>query len=62
VEGEQVPRVQPAAVGNPVAFQERSGSLQHLGLVDQDAPGPRGGLQQSREQGAGPAGDVGDRA
>jgi hypothetical protein len=39
--------MQPAAVANPVAFQEGSGALQHPGLVD---------------QGAGPAGDVGDRA
>jgi hypothetical protein len=39
-----------------------SGALQHLGLVDQDAPGTRGGLEHGRHQGAGPAGDVGDRA
>jgi hypothetical protein len=54
--------MQPAAVANPVAFQEGSGALQHPGLVDQDAPGARGGLQHRRHQGAGPAGDVGDRA
>ena len=59
--GEQVPMVQPAAVGNPVAFQDGPGPLQHLGLVDQDAPGTRGGLEHGRQQGADPAGDVGDR-
>jgi hypothetical protein len=35
--GEQVPRAQRTAVGNPPAFQEGSGTLQYLGLVDQDA-------------------------
>jgi hypothetical protein len=34
--------MQPAAVANPVAFQEGSGALQHLGLVDQDALGAPG--------------------
>jgi hypothetical protein len=62
VGGEQVAWVQPAAVGNPLAVQERPGVLEHLGLVDQDAAGPRGGLEHGRQQGAGPAGDVGDHA
>ena len=39
--GEQVPGVQRAAVGDPVAFQEGSGARQHPGLVDQDAAGAR---------------------
>jgi hypothetical protein len=43
-----------------VAFQDGPGALQHLGLVEQDAVGGRGDLQDGREQGAGPAGDVGD--
>ena len=40
-EGEQVPGVQRAAVGDPVAFMEGSGARQHPGLVDQDAAGGR---------------------
>ena len=43
--GEQVPGVQRAAVGDPVAFMEGSGARQHPGLVDQDAAGGRGGLR-----------------
>jgi hypothetical protein len=61
VGGEEIPGVQHTAVGNPLAFQERPGALEHLGLVDQDAVGGRGGLEHGPQQGAGPAGDVGDR-
>jgi hypothetical protein len=35
--------------------------LEHLGPLDQDAVGAWGGLEHGREQGADPAGDVGDR-
>ena len=59
--GEQVPGGQHTAVGNPLAFQDGPGALQHLWLVDQDALGAWGGLEHGRQQGADPAGDVGDR-
>jgi hypothetical protein len=62
VGGEQIPWVERAAVGNPLAFQDGPGALQHLWLLHQDPLDAGGGLEHGREQGTGPAGDVGDRA
>jgi hypothetical protein len=44
-----------------LALQDGLRVLENVWLVDQDAVGAWGGLEHGREQGAGPAGDVGDR-